>query len=133
MDIVNSLNYCVNKKGLHIYAWCLMSNYLHLVGRADDNLSTVIRDLKKITTKKIINRIQTEPESRSDWMLHQLRYAAKKDKRIKNYSLWQPTSHPIACFIGMTDKTVINICFGEGWLIMYDDKIMQDRKNLQTY
>jgi putative transposase len=97
MDIVNSLNYCVEEKGLHIYAWCLMSDHLHLVCRADENLSTIIRDFKKFTTKKIINRIQTEPESRRDWMLHQFKYAAKLDKRIKNFSLWQPTSHPIVC------------------------------------
>lgn len=97
IDIVESLNYCVKEKGLHIYAWCLMSNHLHIVGRADDNLSRVIGDFKKFTTKKIVNRIQTEPESRRDWMLHQFKYAAKLDKRIKNYSLWQSTSHPIVC------------------------------------
>ena len=30
-------------------------------------------------------------------MLHQFQYAAKLDKRIKNHSLWQATSHPIVC------------------------------------
>ncbi len=30
-------------------------------------------------------------------MLQQFKYASKLDKRIKNYSLWQPTSHPIVC------------------------------------
>ncbi len=102
MDIVDSLNYCVREKGLHVYAWCLMSNHLHLVGRADNNLSRVIGDFKKFTTKKLIKRIETEPESRREWMLHQFKYAAKLDKRIKNYSLWQSTSHPIVC-----DETAI--------------------------
>ena len=97
LDIVDSLNYCIREKGLCVYAWCLMSNHLHLVGRADDNLLRVIGDFKKFTTKKLIKRIETEPESRREWMLHQFKYAAKHDKRIKNYSLWQPTSHPIVC------------------------------------
>ena len=102
MDIVDSLNYCIREKGLYIYAWCLMSNHLHLVGCANDNLSKVIGDFKKFTTKKLIKRIETEPESCREWMLHQFKYAAKLDKRIKNYSLWQSTSHPIVC-----DETVI--------------------------
>ena len=61
-----------------------MCNHLHLVGSADDNLSSVIGDFKKFTTKKLIKRIETEPESRSEWMLHQFKSAAKLDKRIKN-------------------------------------------------
>ena len=97
MDVVDSLNYCVKEKGLHIYAWCLMSNHIHLVCSADENLSNIIRDFKKFTAKKIVDRIQTEPESRKDWILHQFQYAAKLGKRIRDYSLWQATSHPIEC------------------------------------
>ena len=29
--IIDSLNYCVKNKGLIIYAWCLMSNHLHMI------------------------------------------------------------------------------------------------------
>ncbi|MBL7970470.1 MAG: transposase, partial [Prolixibacteraceae bacterium] len=32
--IVDSLNYCIENKGLEVFAWCLMSNHLHLVCRA---------------------------------------------------------------------------------------------------
>lgn len=44
--ITDSLNYCVNNKGLEIFAWCLMSNHLHLVGRAREHfrISDIIRD-----------------------------------------------------------------------------------------
>ncbi len=97
LDIIDSLNYCVKEKGLHVYAWCLKSNHLHLICCADESLSNVIRDFKKFTTKKIIKRIQTEPESRRDWMLYQFKYAANTDRRIRDYSLWQSTSHPIEC------------------------------------
>ncbi len=30
IEIVNSLNYCCEHKGLIIYGWCLMSNHPHL-------------------------------------------------------------------------------------------------------
>ncbi len=32
--IVDSLKYCQKEKGLEIYAWCLMSNHLHLISSA---------------------------------------------------------------------------------------------------
>ena len=32
----NSLNYCVKKKGLRVYAWCVMSNHVHLIVRANE-------------------------------------------------------------------------------------------------
>jgi putative transposase len=31
IEIVNSLNYCIENKGLKVYAWCLMSNHIHLI------------------------------------------------------------------------------------------------------
>lgn len=36
--ITNSLNHCVENKGLEIFAWCLMSNHLHIVCRAEKNI-----------------------------------------------------------------------------------------------
>jgi putative transposase len=30
IEIVNSLNYCIQNKGLTVFAWCLMSNHIHL-------------------------------------------------------------------------------------------------------
>ena len=34
--IAESLNYCIWHKGLEVFAWCLMSNHLHLVCRATE-------------------------------------------------------------------------------------------------
>lgn len=33
LEVVDSLNFCVERKGLEIFAWCLMSNHLHLLCR----------------------------------------------------------------------------------------------------
>ncbi len=32
--ITDALNYCIENKGLEVFAWVLMSNHLHLIARA---------------------------------------------------------------------------------------------------
>ena len=95
--IADSLNYCIQHKGLIVYAWCLMSNHLHLIARAKEGygLSAIIRDFKKFTAKKIIHAIQEEPESRRDWMLYRFAYAGKYLQRIKQYKFWKDSNHAI--------------------------------------
>ena len=48
-----------------------MSNHLHLIVSAkENNLSDILRDFKKFTSKQIIKAIQdNEHESRKAWML----------------------------------------------------------------
>ena len=90
-DIVDSLVYCQANKGLELYAWVLITTHLHLLASAADgfNLSDILRDFKKFTSKKLTNRIQTEPESRRKWMLNQFEFAGRYDNRITNFKFWQ--------------------------------------------
>ncbi|CAN5479237.1 hypothetical protein BH09BAC3_BH09BAC3_38570 [soil metagenome] len=71
--IVDSLNYCVDKKGLEIGCWCLMPSHLHMIARmtegAENNLSSVMRDFKKFTSKEIVKTIPEINESRKEWLL----------------------------------------------------------------
>lgn len=96
-EIVNSLNYCIQNKGLTVFAWCLMSNHLHLVCMANEGfkLSEIIRDFKKFTSKSIVKLIGEIPESRKDWLLYRFEFAGKFDNRIKKYKFWQETNHAI--------------------------------------
>ena len=96
-EVVNSLNYCITNKGLIVYAWCLMSNHLHLVCRAKEGfrISEIIRDFKKFTSKAISKLINEIPESRQQWMLYRFEYAGKYDNRIKKYKFWQETNHAV--------------------------------------
>ena len=89
--IVDSLNYCIDKKGLKIYCWCLMSNHLHLVAGAsnEDLLSDILRDFKKFTSKALVKVIKTGTESRRDWLLNLFWYAGKNNKKIRYYKVWQ--------------------------------------------
>jgi REP element-mobilizing transposase RayT len=54
--LVNSIEYCITNKGLELYAWVIMSNHVHLIAAAKENynLSDILRDLKKFTSKKLV-------------------------------------------------------------------------------
>ncbi len=89
--IVDSLNYCIDNKGLRVYCWCLMSNHMHLIASASEgnNLSDILRDFKKFTSKDMMRSIKEIPESRREWLLNLFWYAGKNDKKIKYYKVWQ--------------------------------------------
>ncbi len=73
--IVDSLNYCVKNKGLIIYAWCLMSNHLHMICKSegDISLSDILRDFKTFTSKQIAQNIIQEPEAEGNGCVHILK------------------------------------------------------------
>lgn len=104
-EIVDSLNYCIDKKGLEVYAWCLMSNHLHLIISAKEGfrISDIIRDFKKFTAKRILEMIEEQPESRKDWMLNLFKFAAKNLRKFKNYKFWKEDNHPIELTSNMID------------------------------
>jgi putative transposase len=95
MLIVKSLGHCIKNKGLTIYAWCLMSSHLHLICRAKEgfHLSDILRDFKSYTSKKIIEQIKNEPESRREWMLDYFLKACEHLKTGQKYKLWQDGNH----------------------------------------
>lgn len=78
--LVDSLNYCIKAKGVDIYAWVIMSNHVHLVVgcRAPHRLSDFLRDLKKFTSKRIVEKITEIPESRRDWLLDKFSFEARR-------------------------------------------------------
>ncbi len=47
--VLESIKYCQKEKGLIIYAWCIMSNHVHLIISAMEGfvLSEIVRDFKK--------------------------------------------------------------------------------------
>jgi len=92
---VNSLKYCQENKGLEIYAWVLMHSHLHLICRAAQGhrLSDILRDFKKFTSKKIVQQIEDEPESRREWLLPLLHKYCEHLKRDQKYKLWQDGNH----------------------------------------
>ncbi len=98
--IVNSLDFAVKNKGLEIYAYCIMSNHIHLIVRASEgfNLSDILRDFKKFTSRQIINLIKEENESRREWMLNLFQYAGQKNPNNKNFQVWRHDNHPVELY-----------------------------------
>jgi len=92
--VIDSLKYCQQNKGLEIYAYVIMSNHVHLLARSqNDNLSDIIRDFKRHTSKKIIETIEQVGESRREWLLMIFRYVARSHSRNNEYQVWTHESH----------------------------------------
>jgi len=105
--IVESLNYFVEKKGLTVFSWCLMTNHLHLMVQANQGygLSSLINDLKKFTSRLILEDIDVEPESRKKWMLEKFRQSSDSLKLLEKFQVWQTTIHPI--YIDLKDASQV--------------------------
>lgn len=94
-SIVNSLHYCIDYKGMVLYGYVIMSNHLHLIVQSDaGDLSGLIRDFKKFTSKKIVAQIREVPESRKTWMLALFAKAKETHSRNKDFQFWKYGNHP---------------------------------------
>ena len=94
--VVESLKYCQQNKGLEIFAWCIMTNHLHLIVRAKETyvLPDIMRDFKKYTAKSILTAIlENNQESRNEWLIEQF-------KTEKGNRFWQEENHPIELWSG---------------------------------
>jgi putative transposase len=78
--LLDSIKHCQKTKGLRVYGWVIMSNHAHFIFDSIDlPLSDIIRDMKKFTSKKIVEAIENNDlESRKRWLL----WLLKKDGNI---------------------------------------------------
>ncbi len=95
--LVDSINHCIENKGLIVYAWCLMTNHAHMIIATEDmNLQDIMRDLKSHSSKMITNAIkENQQESRKEWILWMLERAGQKNGNNKHYQFWQQHNQPI--------------------------------------
>lgn len=92
--IIKSLKYNIKNKKLILYGYVIMSNHIHLIIQAqNENLSDILRDFKKFTSGSILKMIQSEPESRREWMLKRFKKATETHNRNKNYQFWKYGNH----------------------------------------
>ena len=90
----NSLNHCIEKKGFEIFAYVIMSSHLHMIARTkDENLSDIMRDIKKFTSGVLLKDYRTSKESRKDWMLDIFKKGGTKQKKKSKNQLWQYNNH----------------------------------------
>jgi putative transposase len=96
--VLESLKYCKINKGLEIWAYCIMSSHIHFIlGRnGDQPLEGIIGDLKKFTSKMILDIIKTGGfESRKEFLLWHFGKAGRKNPNNQNFQVWQQHNHPI--------------------------------------
>jgi REP element-mobilizing transposase RayT len=96
--LLDSLSFCQKTKGMEIYAWCIMTNHVHLVfqsmeGQAPDQL---LGDFKRFTSNEIIKAIKENPrESRKEFLLERFKAAANKSSNVKHNQFWRHDNKPI--------------------------------------
>ena len=91
--VVESLNYFIEKKGLIVYGWCLMTNHLHLLVRPKDgfDLPAIISDFKAFTAKIILADLNADSDIRRTWIMKKIREAALFDK----LAVWENADHAV--------------------------------------
>jgi REP element-mobilizing transposase RayT len=70
--ILESLRYCMENKGLDIYAWCIMTNHVHLImGTQSDVKPEKVLGLHKRHTSEALHKtiVIEVAESRREWMI----------------------------------------------------------------
>lgn len=95
--LLDSLRYCMLNKGLEIYAWVIMSNHVHLIiGTKDKPMEDILRDIKRHTSKKIVEAInENSQESRKEWMMKLFEKAGRENPNNEYFQFWQQGNHPI--------------------------------------
>jgi putative transposase len=95
---IESLQFCIEKKGLILHAWVIMPNHIHLILSMQEGFSIpdLVRDFKKFTSRKIVTAIdQNAQESRKVWMMRAFSIAGARSADNEQYQFWQPDYHPI--------------------------------------
>jgi REP element-mobilizing transposase RayT len=96
--LVDSLSFCQQEKGMEIYAWCIMTNHMHLVFRSINGQKPelLLGDFKRFTSKTLVSAIKENPrESRKEWLLERFKQAGAESSNVTNYQFWQHNNHPI--------------------------------------
>ena len=91
--LIDSLHYCQKEKGMEIFAWCIMTNHVHLIFRSvkGQKPQLLIGDFKRFTSKSIVQAIIDNPkESRKEWLIAQFLNAGTKSSNVN-----------ICCFISV--------------------------------
>ena len=95
--IVQSLQHCIERKGLEVYAWCIMTSHVHLIiGTTGKPMEDIMRDHKSHTSEMLRTEIQKHPqESRREWMMRLFIEAGKQNPNNRGFQLWQQHNHPV--------------------------------------
>lgn len=88
---------CQENKDLDVYAYCIMTNHIHMIISSRGNpLSNIMRDLKRYTSEKLKLEILSSPkESRRNWMIEIMKREGVRKSNNDKFQFWVQDSHPI--------------------------------------
>ena len=95
--ILDSLNFCRANKGLYLLSYVIMLNHLHMIVSYQENanLSNIMRDFKRHTSKKIAEQLIQDNEK---LFLHIFEKTAKDEGQGVKCKIWQDEFHPEAIY-----------------------------------
>jgi REP element-mobilizing transposase RayT len=96
--LLEILHYCQKEKGMEIYAWCIMTNHVHLVFRSTGRIlpGKLLGDFKRYTSKRIVKVIKSARiDNTHRRFLHTFKEAAQKSSNVGHYKFWRNGNHPI--------------------------------------
>lgn len=77
-----------------------MTNHLHLICRAKEgyNLSAIMKEFKKKTSKLIIKVIKLKSEKRKDWLLQIFKKTFDHLMPVQRFKVWQGNNNAILIY-----------------------------------
>ncbi|HWB58734.1 MAG TPA: transposase [Chthoniobacteraceae bacterium] len=99
--LIQSLKYCRKEKSLRIHGWVILDNHFHAIVSGPE-LADTIRDLKRFTSRALLDQIRSE---KRDWLLNQLAYYRPAHRKAASeHQVWQEGVHPQAI---VTDEMML--------------------------
>ena len=125
--VIDSLQFCQKHKGMEIYAWCIMTNHVHLIFRStsEQKPELLLGDFKRFTSKALLDAIKNnDNENRKEWLLEQFLKAGAKSSNVKQYQFWRHDNQPIELWSNKVFNEKINYIHNnpvEGGLASYPE------------
>jgi REP element-mobilizing transposase RayT len=92
---LKNMKHCQKEKQLSVGAYVIMSNHVHVIWQSKcGRLSDTLRDFKSFCTKQFIAAIESENESRREWLLYMFRFYAARTNQNKEFKIWTGDNHP---------------------------------------
>lgn len=90
--LIESLEFCRAKKGLLLHGYVIMTNHIHFIATATfTNLSSILRDFKRHTSKEICKLLRDDNRNYLRWML---KNSYSKEKK-GSAQIWHHNNWPI--------------------------------------
>jgi REP element-mobilizing transposase RayT len=115
---------------MEIFAWCIMTNHVHLVFRSTGERAPeqLLGDFKRHTSKQLVKAIIENPqEGRKEWLLEQFKKAGMGSSNVRDYQFWRHDNKPIELWSSKVIDEKINYIHQnpveEGYVFKAEDYI----------